>query len=270
MQILIFPPSAGEKKNFQQLKFKTEQIIHSVKLKTEPTKAVPSCAKLLQTIPMSSSQASLSNARQAIAPSGLSWSTSASSLHLDDLQENHNEACNARPETCRKRKEHFRLFKEYLECCQDAIVGKDAKNFNSQSFSNLSICGEDLSTDGQDCRDPAAGEYGSFLPKVSSSPKARQSQSSYTKAESSPFPFKNGGRDAPASSRREQVSACGNKAPATPPTTLSHSSSTASVVALKDSRASLTALPACLDAEEGSVYRAQIAAALGAGRVVWL
>mmetsp|Transcript_5876 Transcript_5876/g.12988 ORF Transcript_5876/g.12988 Transcript_5876/m.12988 type:complete len:211 (-) Transcript_5876:107-739(-) len=209
----------------------------------------------------------------------------ASSLHLDDLIEESFDQEHVSSETnlhdvglvvggptalgvdC-KRKDHIRLFKEYISCCRSASsqlsLGKCCP-----PLSNVSMCNDNESFERSDSAPTV--EYVSFLPK-SSRPRNQQSPS----AAPSGVPAHFSGCDTTAS---QPTGSCpspdGGKT--TPPTSaVKGRSRRASGAATRRAPAGASPrtlpppLEAPLDEEAGRVFRSQVAAALGAGRAVWL
>ena len=242
-----------------------------------------------------------------ISSKSLSWTTNNSDLHLDDLQENSagldeitpgidckrggltaqskkqgldeitpGIGCKRGCQTESKRQEQLRLFKEYIECCQISLSHKEHSTLHNHSFSNLSMCDEDLCTQRLDRSESAtAAEYGSFLPKTTIATRSRSSPAA-TVATSGLLQYT--GRDTPAGSSPpsppnersppDSADAESRKIP-TPPTP---PSSTCNSMSFSPRRGAARGTSAALrmDSDEGSVYRSQIASALGAGRLVWL
>jgi hypothetical protein len=226
---------------------------------------------------------------QSSSPRHLSCSSMASSLHLDDLPEGISKQENASSgsadvklevafnkyydcggslqtiTTDTKRREQIRLFKEYIFCCQSTLSPLFAGGFGS-STSNLSMYDDNESFERSDST--AAIEYGSFLPKLSGT---RSRQSPATALPAMTTLFSHAGRDTPASSPTESCSS---------PVTAAQFKTTSSSPAGKGGQGAASmrcasggvtpASPASRDAEACSVFRSQVAAALAAGRAVWL
>ena len=202
--------------------------------------------------------------------------TCSSSLHLDDLQSPHQEFAqsaisfdqipsgraarrSAPPET--KRREHVRLFKEYIACCR----GPDGRSESSPDPSiGASICDED----DDECFGralTASTEYGSFL-----RPHNRRHGSRSTACRV-PFTAATAAAAAAACSNGDSAQSRRGGA-ASPASDCSHDSPIPRDGARSRPAALLGSSPSGSESavEESKVYRSQVATALKAGRTVWL
>jgi hypothetical protein len=207
----------------------------------------------------------------------------ASTLHLDDLPEG---SCSQEYTSIRtdlrdsgassllsavdsKQKEQIRLVKEYIFCCQSAISPLSSGGQYS-SLLSLSMCDDNEIFERSDST--ATIEYGSFLPKLNG-PRNRQSAAAVV-LPGMTASFSQAGRDTPASSPTEQsspISAPKLKTTSSKSRGKSRGSGAIGAVARRSSaRASQESPAPAQDEEACSVFRSQVAAALGAGRAVWL
>jgi hypothetical protein len=215
----------------------------------------------------------------------MSWS--GSSLHLDDLQENHSGLDQiSGHRICEESigSKQRRLFKEYVACCRGALTRSGNEYLHNKSFSNLSICDKELGMDIPDPSESAGTEYSSFLPKSSGAPLAR-SWPAPTTAKNTCL-FCHFGRDVPVSSPSSSDDDCRNAhgpgdqtcnklrtLPPPPSPTISSASLSRCSAAAAGPPAAAAAAAAQIPSRRGSaevaMYRAQLAAALGGGRKVW-
>mmetsp|Transcript_50753 Transcript_50753/g.106056 ORF Transcript_50753/g.106056 Transcript_50753/m.106056 type:complete len:217 (-) Transcript_50753:35-685(-) len=204
-----------------------------------------------------------------------------SSLHLDNLfsQPPHEIDCSdathdgqersilvTNPQAVleSKQREHQRLFKEYLKCCKGTYFDSSMEPHNS----HLGFMDSDDFVGGAN----PTKELSSFLPPNRSSgcaPSCRKASTSAAAAQSASGLFVAGGRDAPASASTARA-ATHKRASISNPAATYCDSQAVTVTSIAISSAALQAIPALPSAMESSVYRAQVATALKAGRAVWL
>jgi hypothetical protein len=183
-------------------------------------------------------------------------------LHLDEIQQEGGSSisfeyissikhsCEAIPPIKDKRHEHSRLVKEYIECCK-----------SPDALFDLSL--DEIEEGGTPRYTTDTREFYPFLPPASASVPVCHSPSNAL----------NGSTLHGSASRRRDIPAA---AATLPPATAKAASITVTFAmdgATGDTAANVRALvaeEAMVDAHERSVYRAQVATALGRGRRVWL
>ncbi len=205
----------------------------------------------------------------------------ASSLHLDNLflplpheidgsdtnHEGHESSVvvsNLQTLSESKQREHQRLFKEYLKCCKGTYFDSSMEPQNS----HLGFMDSDDLAGGSN----PSKELTSFLPPNRSSgcaPSSRKASASGA-AQTSSGLFVAGGRDAPASASTGRAASHKRASISNPAATYCDSQPLAAATVTFSSPALHVAIPVLPDAKESSVYRAQVATALKAGRAVWL
>jgi hypothetical protein len=214
--------------------------------------------------------------------SALGCQAIASSLHLDDLPEGSSNKKHASSGTNlheigaaslasadSKRREQIRLFKEYISCCQSTVSPLSSGGHYS-SLSNLSMCDDNEGFGRSDST--TSMEYGSFLPKLNG-PRNRQSPPGVAVSGLSAL-LPQAGRDTPAAlpaqSCPSPVSAPQLKKNSSPGEKGKGSGASGAVMRRNSGRTSQASPALAQDEEACSVFKSQVAAALGAGRAVWL
>ncbi len=162
-----------------------------------------------------------------------------------------------------KQREHQRLFKEYLKCCKGTYFDSSMEPQNS----HLGFMDSDDFIGGAN----PSKELSSFLPPNRSSGCAHSSRkaSASAAAQSASGLFVAGGRDAPAAASTARA-ATHKRASISNPAATYCDSQPATIMPVPISLPEGQAIPVLPGTRESSVYRAQVATALKAGRSVWL
>lgn len=215
----------------------------------------------------------IASERSAASSSAIkTWAAGAnsSSLHLDDIQTPSQDiaqstvafdeipagrASQRSPPLDVKRREHVRLFKEYIACCK----GPEGRTDSSPDLSTgASICDDDP---GDSCGEghSAGTEYGSFL-----RPHRRQARKIHR-----------GGKGAGGRDPSPQLCAASPEQPTRPgilrvPAHLRAASGSPSACQGGSPSSASGSTASQPSPDEARVYRSQVATALKQGRSVWL